>query len=66
MPYKSHGFDFFSRSASLANFFNPSFGYTVPTAKIISDKNARAWVSMVSYLKKKWKYQREKKILGAA
>ena len=28
---------------------------TLPTAKIISDKNARAWVSMVSYLKNKRK-----------
>ena len=26
--------------------------HTVPIAKIISVKNARAWVSMVSYLKK--------------
>jgi len=26
---------------------------TVPIAKILSVKNARAWVSMVSYLKKK-------------
>ena len=26
--------------------------YTLPTAEILSGKNARAWVSMVSYLKK--------------
>jgi hypothetical protein len=27
--------------------------FTLPIAKIVSVKNARAWVSMVSYLKKK-------------
>ena len=26
--------------------------YTLPTAEILSGKNARAWVSMVLYLKK--------------
>ena len=26
--------------------------FTLPTAEILSDKNARAWVSMVLYLKK--------------
>ena len=28
------------------------FIYTLPTAEILSGKNVRAWVSMVSYLKK--------------
>ena len=32
-------------------FKNRSQG-TLPTAEILSGKNARAWVSMVSYLKK--------------
>ena len=35
---------------------------TLPTAEILSGKNARAWVSMVLYLKK---YIKTKKILGA-
>ena len=33
-------------------FLDLSSPSTVPIAKIISVKNARAWVSMVSYLKK--------------
>ena len=40
---------------------------TVPIARIISVKNARAWVSMVSYLTKyiKTKILKREKILGA-
>ena len=29
--------------------------FTLPTAEILSGKNARAWVSMVLYLKKQMK-----------
>ena len=41
--------------------------YTLPTAEILSGKNAWAWISLVSYLKKKikLKYQNKKEILGA-
>ena len=40
---------------------------TLPTADILSGKNARAWVSMVLYLKKqkKIKILKQNKILGA-
>ena len=40
---------------------------TLPTAEILSIKNARGWVSMVLYLKKKIKIKilKQKKILGA-
>ena len=27
-------------------------GFTIPTAEILSDKNAKAWGSIISYLKK--------------
>ena len=40
---------------SVAHFFRVgkcSLEYTLPTSEIISEKNARAWVSMVLYLKK--------------
>ena len=36
------GLTFFFSDCQFGEFFNPSFGYTVPTAKIISDKNALA------------------------
>ena len=42
--------------------------HTLPTAEIVSEKkNARAWVSMVSYKKRqiKIKILKRKKILGA-
>ena len=39
--------------------------FTLPIAKILSVKNARAWVSMVSYLKKQNQNIKKKKILGA-
>ena len=35
--------------------------YTLPTAEILSGKNARAWVSIVSYLKNKLKLKFETK-----
>ena len=41
---------------------------TLPAAEILSGKHARAWVSMVLYLKKKRikiKILKQKKILGA-
>ena len=38
--------------------------YKLPTAEIFSGKNARAWVLMVLYLKKK-KNIKKNKILGA-
>ena len=38
--------------------------YTLPTVEIISAKNARAWVSMVLYLKKNYA-ENTKKIVGA-
>ena len=42
---------------------------TLPTAEILSGENARAWVSMVLYLKKWIKIKvsklKKKKILGA-
>ena len=49
-------------------FFILSIDRTLPTIKIISGKNARAWVSVVSYLKKYMKIEilnREQKILEA-
>jgi hypothetical protein len=39
---------------------------TLPTVTILSAKNVRAWVSMVSYLKKNKNYaENMKKIVGA-
>ena len=35
-----------------ATFIPDSRVYTLPTAKILSGKNARAWISMVLYFKK--------------
>ena len=42
------GVEFISEVAFLILSFN-----TLPTADILSSKNARAWVSMVSFKKKK-------------
>ena len=39
--------------------------YTLPTDEILSGKNARAWVSMVLYLRKEMKIETKKKILEA-
>ena len=41
--------------------------HTLPTAEILSEKNARAWISMVLYLKNIYKnIEAKKKIMGAA
>ena len=44
----------FSSNVSINRFIVmlSKYVYTVPIDKILSVKNARAWVSMVSYLKK--------------
>ena len=39
---------------------NKDILYTLPTAEILSGKNARAWVSMVLYLKKDMKNKKLK------
>ena len=58
-----------SDSGQTGQFFSKHFflllQFTVPIDKIISAKNARAWVSMVSYLKKKKYAENMKKIVGA-